>query len=358
MRFDRAKFYDGMREFEDGLSQQQVNGINSILDSMEKDHLLKRVEHAAYMFATVKPETAHTYQPIHEYGGRNYFIKRYGSQTKVGKRLGNDTPEEGAIYAGRGDVQLTGEDNYEKAERALRKYYPEIVADFEARTGRMFDLTVGDQPGDERDPDNAQDPAIAYAIMSFGMHTGMFTSRKLSDYDKVKGFDALNARAIINGDDHAAMIAGYYKHFLAILKAALVSDRSEIEQAAELPAVIQPEPAPAMESSQKAADPSSNEVPPSSSEPVEVKKEDTSLFVKAGAAVTAVTGFGINLGSLIQTKLEAMTVQQIVYMIAALGLIAGAIWWYRKAAKGAQMRTMQMVEKAADPNLTTVRLVK
>jgi len=222
MRFNRVKFYEGMRQFERGLTQGQVNGINYILDSMEKDPFLKKVEHAAYMFATVKPETAHTYQPIHEYGGHKYFVKRYGSQTKVGKRLGNDTPEEGATYAGRGNVQLTGESNYEKAEEALRKYYPEIVAEFEARTGKKFDLTVGDQLNDAGDADIASDPAIAYAIMSYGMRTGMFTGRKLSDFDFNNPTDVRNARKIINGLDHADMIRGYYNRFLPILKQSLI----------------------------------------------------------------------------------------------------------------------------------------
>ncbi len=215
-----------MRKFEGGLTQGQVNGINYILDSMEKDPFLKKVEHAAYMFATVKPETAHTYQPIHEYGGHKYFVKRYGSQTKVGKRLGNDTPEEGATYAGRGNVQLTGESNYEKAEEALRKYYPEIVAEFEARTGKQFDLTVGDQLNDAGDADIASDPAIAYAIMSYGMRTGMFTGRKLSDFDFNNPTDVRNARKIINGLDHADMIRGYYNRFLPILKQSLISGSS------------------------------------------------------------------------------------------------------------------------------------
>lgn len=226
MRFNRVKFYEGMRKFEGGLTQGQVNGINYILDSMEKDPFLKKVEHAAYMFATVKPETAHTYQPIHEYGGHKYFVKRYGSQTKVGKRLGNDTPEEGATYAGRGNVQLTGESNYEKAEEALRKYYPEIVAEFEARTGKKFDLTVGDQLNDAGDADIASDPAIAYAIMSYGMRTGMFTGRKLSDFDFNNPTDVRNARKIINGLDHADMIRGYYNRFLPILKQSLISGSS------------------------------------------------------------------------------------------------------------------------------------
>jgi hypothetical protein len=44
--------------------------------------------------------------------------------------------------------------------------------------------------------------------------------------------------------------------------------------------------------------------------------------------------------------------------LAALGLVVLAVWWYRKSAKGAQARTMQLVEKAADPSQATVKLVK
>lgn len=220
MRFDRKKFYDGLRLWEGELSPQQVAGLNFILDAAEQDSLLTRVEWFAYMLATVKHETGSTYQPIHEYGSRNYFIRRYGSQTAVGRRLGNDTPEEGAIYAGQGDVQLTGETNYEKAEIALRREYPELIAAFEARTGRHFDLTVGDQPNDINDPKNAQDPAIAYAIMSYGMRTGMFTGLSLKRYTTTSDFDEVEARRIINGTDKAELIAGYYRRFLKILVAA------------------------------------------------------------------------------------------------------------------------------------------
>jgi hypothetical protein len=176
------------------------------------------------MLATVWHETAETCQPIHEYGSRNYFIRRYGSQTKVGRRLGNDTPEEGALYAGRGDTQLTGEDNYEKSEIAVRRQYPALVADFERRTGKRFDLTVGDQPNDKNDPDNAQDPVIAYAIMSYGMRTGLFTNRKLSDYFNSKTEDPLNARRIINGTDRAESIKNLYWRFKRILVNALAEN--------------------------------------------------------------------------------------------------------------------------------------
>lgn len=229
MRFDRKKFFDGYRDHFGRLSPQQVSGLNFILDAAELDPYVNDVRWLAYMLATTKHETADTFQPIHEYGSHAYFVKRYGSQTAVGKRLGNDTAEEGATYAGRGDVQLTGETNYEKAEEAIREQYPEIVAAFEVRTGKKFDLTVGDQPGDERDPDIAMDPAIAYAIMSYGMRTGMFTGRKLSDFFNDKKTDYKNARRIINGLDSAEKIAGYAKEFEEILVSAVtVEDPAKV----------------------------------------------------------------------------------------------------------------------------------
>lgn len=224
MLFSRKKFFDGYRSKIGALSQQQVDGLNRLLDSVERDPHIKDLRWFAYMLATVDRETAHTFHPIHEYGGKTYFIKRYGGQTRKGKELGNDTPEEGYFYAGKGDVQLTGEGNYEKAEDALREEYPELVADFEVRTGRKFDLTVGDQPNDEKDPMNAMDPAISYAIMSYGMRSGMFTGRRLSQFIYGTTANYKGARKIINGTDHDDEIAAVAKKFEAILKVAVESD--------------------------------------------------------------------------------------------------------------------------------------
>lgn len=215
--FDRKRFFDAYRRQFRTLSQQQVDGLERLLDSIENDPYLERIEWPAYMFATVKRETASTYHPIHEYGGRNYFVRRYGSQTRKGRELGNDTPDEGYYYAGKGDVQLTGEHNYEKAEVALRRDYPEVVEEFERRSGKKFDLTIGDQPNDLDDPRNAMYPPISYAIMSHGMRTGMFTGVRLPK----TGNNYYAWRSIVNGTDHAREIADDAVKFERILRASL-----------------------------------------------------------------------------------------------------------------------------------------
>jgi len=217
-KVDRDKFFSGYRSTFITLTQEQVDGLNSLLDSLESDQYVTDNRWAAYMLATVKHETANTFKPIHEYGSRQYFINRYGGQTALGhNQLGNVTPEDGATYAGEGDVQLTGKKNYEHAETELRAQYPDQISDFEKRTGKTFDLIAGDQPGDEADPQNAADPTIAYLIMSAGMRQGWFTGKKLPDFIHDDVCDYVNARTIINGHDKADKIATYAHAFQLIL---------------------------------------------------------------------------------------------------------------------------------------------
>ena len=71
---NRKAFFDGVRAklFLGTLSQYQVDGMNAILDEWERRKLTD-LRWLAYMLATVKWETAHTMQPIAEYGrGRGY----------------------------------------------------------------------------------------------------------------------------------------------------------------------------------------------------------------------------------------------------------------------------------------------
>ncbi len=178
MALDSARFFARVRLHFGPLSQSQVDGFNAVLRALAD----WPVSWKAYALATAWHETAKTMQPIKEMGGDAYFTRMYdprGSRPHVAANLGNTKPGDGAKFAGRGYVQLTGRKNY-------------------ARYG------IADRP------DDAMKPDIAAAIMRDGMAQGIFTSKKLSDY--LPG-DYLGARRIINGTDKAKEIAGYAAAF-------------------------------------------------------------------------------------------------------------------------------------------------
>jgi len=199
---DRGFFFDKIRGdlFKGSLFQSQVDGLSAILDEWDEQ---KRgnLYWLSYMLATAYHETAFTMQPIEEYGGRGYFMRMYdrtGSRPHVAKRLGNTIPGDGATFAGRGYVQLTGRANYAKASEKLG-------ADFVSH------------------PDLAMQPKHAAAIMFRGMLEGWFTGKKLSDYFQGNTADHVNARRIINGTDSASEIAGYSRLFFGALRYSTAS---------------------------------------------------------------------------------------------------------------------------------------
>lgn len=200
MRIDHAKFFSGYRDAYGKLSQATVNGLELLGRNMEEDTDLKNLQRAAYMLATVKHECADKWMPITEFGGKQYFNK-YEAGTAIGKRLGNTQAGDGYRYRGRGYVQITGRANYARLTKALG-------------LGPAEDLVA--------DPDQTLRPLIAYRIMSVGMRTGLFTSKKLSDYITAQGCDYRNARRIINGVDQAVKIADYAKTLEGILRDAII----------------------------------------------------------------------------------------------------------------------------------------
>lgn len=160
------------------LTQGQVDGCNFILDAWEARPDLKDPRWLAYMLATAKWETAHTLQPIEEYGkgaGRSYGVTVNGH-----------------VYYGRGYVQLTFAVNYAKMA---------------ALTG--CDLV--------NHPELALEPRIAALIMFEGMRSGLFTGVGLPSYFSATHDDPVNARRIINGTDHADDIAEIHRGFLKAL---------------------------------------------------------------------------------------------------------------------------------------------
>lgn len=176
---DRTFFFAQIRPLFDGrMTQDQVDGCNAILTEWDRRGLTD-MRHLAYMLATTYHETAHTMQPIREFGrGKG---KKYGT-----------------TFYGRGYVQLTWRANYR-------------------RMGEILGISL------ETKPDLALDETIAAQILFEGMlraesFKGDFTGKSLEDYFNATADDPVNARRIINGTDKAGLIAGYHNRFLSALR--------------------------------------------------------------------------------------------------------------------------------------------
>jgi putative chitinase len=177
------------------LTQSEVDGCTAILDAMMGAPLA----YVAYALATAYLETAHTMQPIEEFGGPVYFFRMYdkgGNRPGVAAVLGNTMPGDGVKYHGRDYVQTTGRGNYAKATAKLG-----------------VDLV--------NNPDMIARPDIAAKVMRVGMTEGWFTGKSFASYLPASGPASFaqfkDARRIINGQDRAADIANYAIEFQAYL---------------------------------------------------------------------------------------------------------------------------------------------
>lgn len=167
----------------------------------------------AYVLASAYHEGGHTMQPIRERGSGDGpdadvwddYLERYDTG-RLAAILGN-TPEadgDGILFAGKGDIMITGRRNYAFATKRLREL-GFLRAD--------EDLTAT--------PDLALRGDVSAAIAVFGCKEGWFTGETLREYllnpATLKQFTA--ARAIVNGSDRAALIAGYAVAFQEALTA-------------------------------------------------------------------------------------------------------------------------------------------
>lgn len=187
-RIDHQKFLAAYtREFgvPTAAKRTQLDGLLYLIDS---DTALKDIRWAAYLLATIKHETADTWYPLEEYNqGRGRF---YGDTITVTDPAGRSYRN---VYYGRGYLQLTGEQVYRQMGRVLgnRLVY---------------------------EPDLAQEPSIAYAILSVSMRGGLQTGKKLSDFINDTRTDYVNARRTVNGLDQAQRIAGYATRLEKVLR--------------------------------------------------------------------------------------------------------------------------------------------
>ncbi len=111
--------------------------------------------------ATVNVETARRFAPIHEFGGRDpqaYFTKHYEGR----RDLGNVAAGDGALFHGRGFIQITGRANYREA-------------------GKLLGLPL------EANPDMVLDPEVSARILAnFFLTRHIDMAANAQDWDKVR----------------------------------------------------------------------------------------------------------------------------------------------------------------------------
>lgn len=155
--------------------------------------------HIAYLLATSKHETGHTFDPVEEAHWlswnvrKKYFEDMYDpvlgkneKRRKMAKDNGNTQQGDGVKYYGRDYVQLTWKDNY---QRMKDKFHVDFVNNRE----------------------KALEHEWAIKILIYGSEQGVFTGLKLSRYINESKQDYYHARQVINGLDKATTIEGYAK---------------------------------------------------------------------------------------------------------------------------------------------------
>ena len=200
MLYDRTKFFTAVRNTlpqNKSFNQAQVDGFNVLLAEGERRGI--STEWIAYVLATTWHESGATMTPVRE----TFATSDAQAIANLNRAYPNRKPNYWSNgYFGRGYVQLTWDYNYKKM-------------------GQWLGIDLYGNPS------LALDPSIASKIIYEGMIRGMFTARKLSDYldgitetDQQEFLEYQNARAIVNGKDRAALIAGYALTIQKALKGA------------------------------------------------------------------------------------------------------------------------------------------
>lgn len=198
MKLNRSVFFEEVdrRLCGDAMTASQRRGLACKLSAF-KGRGISDYRWWAYMLATSFHETAGALQPVEEKGkGRG---KPYGRMRKMD---GTAYRSPNWIYYGRGDVQLTWFENYE-------------------RMGRLLNIPLLQQP------ELALVPEISARIMLEGMTRGLsnrgdFTGVALEDFFNATTNDVLGARKVVNGTDCASLIAEYHAHFLEAIRYATI----------------------------------------------------------------------------------------------------------------------------------------
>ncbi|MCY6380960.1 glycoside hydrolase family 19 protein [Hoeflea prorocentri] len=196
---NRTAFFTALRRrgsgvFGTSLSQQQVRGIEGILDAFVS-HGDGRAKTLAYALATAYHETARRMVPVRETLAKDDATARHRLRQA---RYAQPEPPYGHAYYGRGQVQLTWKRNYERSSEDAG-----------------VDLV--------RYPDKALDPVIGARILIRGLLDGRWNGRGfgIAHYlPDARKDDLKGARRTVNITDKWEVIAGYYRSFLMAIRNA------------------------------------------------------------------------------------------------------------------------------------------
>ena len=179
------------------LNGTQRSGLAFLISKLRTDEKVTDLRWAAYILATVKHECKNSWQPIEE-DQASWSTRPYGQPVVVHDKAGTAYTNR---YYGRGYVQLTLQRNYRKMG---------------------VDMGLGDQLFLR--PEKALEPNLAYRILSHGMLTGAFDEvghHTLRDWISGASCDYVGARATVNGNDCAQLIAGYARDLEVVLLGAV-----------------------------------------------------------------------------------------------------------------------------------------
>lgn len=199
-------FWDSIRDslFKGRMTQGVVDTIDSITDTYIYEAMGQHnSNHLAYCLSTAYHESYSAsknpeWEPPREgfaktnEGAVRAVTKLY-DQKKISTNYALPDAVTGLSYYGRSFIQTTWKRNYEK---------------------------MGDRIGLDlvNKPDLLLERPVAAKALVIGMLEGIYTGKKLEDYNGINGsYDFVRARRIVNGLDKAELIAGYANKFLTAI---------------------------------------------------------------------------------------------------------------------------------------------
>lgn len=228
---NEAAFFTAIRPaFGHRLSGPQVRGIEEILEAA-RHYGVSDAHHVAHILAHVRRETGGYMSPIKE-TVMPWHKDKEPSDATVIKRLDKAWADGNLPHVkkpywrdgrfGRGPIQITHRAGYEKLGKPIG-----------------VDLV--------KNPALALDPAIGARIAVVGMRDGLFTGKKLADYNFPDALDAppkANPRRIVNGADGSdAEVARYHRQFhAALIKAGWQDAPTSLQKTQTAPATSLQEP--------------------------------------------------------------------------------------------------------------------